>query len=87
MCQEISAKMLELVKPCCIPNGRALPRFKAYADCNDCKEMWSYFEHCLDTQKPTGDWWSRKGNLTFEDVRDEMEALYRQHPAQATGFA
>ena len=48
MCQEISAKMLELVEPCCIPDGRALPKFEGYADRNECKEMWSYFEHCFE---------------------------------------
>ena len=82
MCQEISAKMLELVKPCCILGGRALPIFERYADRNGCEEMWRYFEHCLDTQKSTGDWWEKKGNTPFEDVREEMEALYRQHPAR-----
>lgn len=83
MCQEISAKMLELVRPCCIPGGRALPVFKRHANSNDCQEMWNYFEQCLTYRKRTGDWWKRLGNTAFEDVRDEMEALYRQHPAKS----
>ena len=33
MCQEISAKMLKLVEPCCIPGGRALPKFQRFTAC------------------------------------------------------
>ena len=78
MCQEISAKMLELVERCCIPGGRAFPKFKKYAEHNDCGAMWSYFEHCLTFRKPTGDWWKQQGKVPFEDVQGEMANLYRQ---------
>lgn len=33
MCQDISAKMLKLVEPCCIPGGRALPKFQRFTAC------------------------------------------------------
>lgn len=72
--------MLELVEPCCIPRGRALPKFQGFAAQGDCNGMWRYFENCLNFQKPTGDWWKRKGQVPFEDVKGEMEALYRQCP-------
>ena len=70
--------MLKLLEPCCIPGGRALPKFRRYAANGNCSGVWAYFEHCLKFQKPTGEWWKRKGNVPFEDVRDEMGDLYRQ---------
>ena len=83
MCQEISAKMLERLRsPVCKPNGLAWPNFQTLAKTMDCSGMWDYFNDCLRKWPDVDADWKSRGGIPFSDVREEMEALYRQHPAQ-----
>ncbi len=78
MCQEISARMLRLLRQCTLFE-KAGREFQKHADRGDCGAMWDYYRALLNYRPSVGTGIRKGGGKPIEDVRDELESLYRLH--------